>query len=66
MTDYEIETALANWCDGQDIVDVESDLDDFMSNVIDAVGDVSDDERPHVEAFARNWLEAHVEDGDAR
>jgi hypothetical protein len=61
VTDYEIETALANWCDGQDIVDVESDLDDFMGNVIDAVGDIPDAERPRIEAYARSWLEARAE-----
>jgi hypothetical protein len=57
MTEYEIETALQNWLDGSDVGDVDADLRDFMSNVIDPISpDLSDDEYEEVEDFARTWI----------
>jgi hypothetical protein len=62
MTEYEIGTALSNWLGDGEITDIESDLDDFMSNVIDASdkGEMSEKQRQRIEDFARDWMESRI------
>lgn len=64
MTEDKIRQSVVNYLDGQNVIDVDADLDDFMSNVIDAAAfcdcdDGDDSDREWIEDIARDELERH-------
>jgi hypothetical protein len=63
MTRHEIETAVFNYLDGQDVGDVEADLEDFMTNsVLPAAGDDEDlDEIADEAREILEWIKARQE-----